>query len=261
MMRNEKGQFLKGKKSFEFENKRREALGKKGAWNKGLKGAQVAWNKGIPQTEEHKQKQREAMKKLYDNPNLRERQRQNTFTQFKNMSQDKKRKMYEGRKGKPTWNKGKRGMQVAWNKGLPQTIEFKERISRIKKEQIKNNLRLYNQLVENRKKQTFPKKDSSIEIKIQGFLKQLGIEFFTHQYIQIPHPYQCDIFIPSMNLVIECDGIYWHKYPTRRDIDNIRTNELLKGGFKVLRLWEFEINDMNLETFRLALAKFKSNNI
>jgi len=100
-----------------------------------------------------------------------------------------------------------------------------------------------------RKKQIFPKKDTSIEVKIQDFLKQLGIEYFTHQYMKIEHGYQCDILIPSMNLVIECDGDYWHKYPVGNDIDHIRTSELIKKGFKVLRLWEFEIKVMNINQF------------
>ena len=101
-----------------------------------------------------------------------------------------------------------------------------------------------------RKTWIIPKKDTTIEVKIQNFLKQLGIEFFTHQYIQeIEHGYQCDVFIPSMNLVIECDGNYWHKYPTGRDIDNIRTKELIQEGFKVLRLWESEIRVMNINQF------------
>ena len=94
---------------------------------------------------------------------------------------------------------------------------------------------------------------SSIETKIQDFLKQLGIEFFTHQYININHGYQCDILIPSMNLVIECDGNYWHKYPVGKEIDNIRTKELLEKGFKVLRLWEFEIKEMNINNFKKIL--------
>jgi len=106
---------------------------------------------------------------------------------------------------------------------------------------------------ERRAKIILPKKDTSIELKIQNFLKELKIEFFTHQYIKIEHGYQCDIFIPSMNLVIECDGDYWHKYPTGNDIDHIRTSELLEKGFKVLRLWEFEINGMNVDKFKERL--------
>ena len=105
-----------------------------------------------------------------------------------------------------------------------------------------------------RANQIIPFKDSSIEIKIQNFLKELNIEFFTHQYRkEIEHGYQCDIFIPSMNLVIECDGNYWHSYPTGREIDHIRTKELLEKGFKVLRLWEIEIKEMNLEKFKERL--------
>lgn len=100
----------------------------------------------------------------------------------------------------------------------------------------------------------FPVKDTSIEIKIQNYLKQLNIEFFTHQYMHIEHGYQCDILIPSMNLVIECDGTYWHKYPVGRDIDHIRTKELLEKGFKVLRLWEFEINAMTIEDLKEKLT-------
>ena len=108
-------------------------------------------------------------------------------------------------------------------------------------------------LIEWRKKNVFPIKDTKIEIKIQNFLKQLQIPFFTHQYMKIEHGYQCDFFIPSMNLVIEADGDYWHKYPTGREIDHIRTSELLSKGFKILRLWECEINNMSIKQFRRKL--------
>jgi len=109
-----------------------------------------------------------------------------------------------------------------------------------------------------RANQIFPVTDTSIEVKIQNFLKQLGIDFFTHQYIkEIEHSYQCDILIPSMNLVIECDGDYWHKYPIGKDIDHIRTNELIEKGFKVLRLWEREIRVMNVEDLQNKLGEYE----
>ncbi len=100
-----------------------------------------------------------------------------------------------------------------------------------------------------------PTKDTTIEVKIQNFLKQLSIEFFTHQYMKIEHGYQCDVLIPSMNLVIECDGDYWHKYPTGRDIDHLRTKELIEKGFKVLRLWEVDIRKMIIEDFQIKLKE------
>ena len=120
-----------------------------------------------------------------------------------------------------------------------------------------------------RAKQIIPTKDTSIEVKIQNFLKQLGMEFFTHQYMKIEHGYQCDILIPIMNLVIECDGDFIHcnpkmyssnfvRYPSGKKIitakeiwerDRIRTQELIEKGFKVLRLWGSEIKDMDLDGF------------
>ncbi len=124
----------------------------------------------------------------------------------------------------------------SWNKGIPHTEEHKKKLKETRKYQ----------------KSTFT---SSIEIKIQNFLKQLGIEFFTHQYMkEIKHGYQCDILIPCMNLVIECDGNYWHKYPVGNEMDHIRTSELLEKGFKVLRLWESEIKTMNINSFKEELA-------
>lgn len=111
---------------------------------------------------------------------------------------------------------------------------------------------------EARAKQILPIKDTSIEIKLQNFLKQLNIEFFTHQYMHIEHGYQCDIFIPNKNLVIECDGNYWHSYPTGNEIDHIRTSELLAKGFKVLRLWEVEIKKMTIDEFKEKLKNDKN---
>jgi very-short-patch-repair endonuclease len=104
-----------------------------------------------------------------------------------------------------------------------------------------------------RKDLIMPLKDTSIEVKIQSFLKQLNIDFFTHQHMNINHAYQCDILIPSLNTVIECDGDYWHKYPIGNDIDHIRTKELLGKGFRVLRLWEYEIKVMDLNNFKERL--------
>ncbi len=118
-----------------------------------------------------------------------------------------------------------------------------------------------------RAKQVLPLFDSSIEVKIQNFLKHLGIEFLTHQYINIKYAYQCDILIPSMNTVIECDGDYWHgnldkygdcrnltsKQKIQRCLDYERTAQLECEGFKVIRLWENDINKMDVNEFKLQL--------
>jgi very-short-patch-repair endonuclease len=122
---------------------------------------------------------------------------------------------------------------------------------------------------ERRKNIILPKKDTSIEVKIQKFLKELNIEFLTHQYMHIEHGYQCDILIPSINLIIECDGNYFHGNPEifqneklserilkQRELDKLRTQELEKKGFKVLRLWEREINSISLNEIKNKLENY-----
>lgn len=148
------------------------------------------------------------------------------------------------KKGNIPWNKDTIGLQTSNKKGK----NFEE-IYGDRTEKIKSLIKI------GRAKQITPIKDTKIEIKIQNFLKQLGIEFFTHHHMNIKHSYQCDILIPSMNLVVECDGTYWHRYPIGRDIDHIRTSELIGKGFRVLRLWEFEINKMTIDKFKGILLK------
>lgn len=178
--------------------------------------------------------------------------------------------------GKEPWNKGLKGFNSGekhYSWGEKRSEKTKNKISKKlegrklsiehKNNIKKNNCRYWlgkkrdertrQILIEWRKKNVFPIKDTKIEVKIQNFLKQLGIGFFTHQYMKIEHGYQCDFLIPSMNLVIEADGDYWHKYPIGNDLDHIRTSELISNGFKVLRLWECEINNMSIKQFRRKL--------
>lgn len=138
---------------------------------------------------------------------------------------------------------------TTWNKDMTFEQMYGEQKAKLKREERK----WY------RSKQIVPVKDTKIEVKIQMFLKELGYEFFTHQYMKdIEHGYQCDILIPALNLVIECDGDYWHKYPVGNDIDHIRTKELIEKGFKVLRLWECEINVMDINKFKEDLDIIKN---
>lgn len=135
--------------------------------------------------------------------------------------------------------------------GKKRTNENKQRLSMIRKK-LYQDRKVICPFIKLRQegKLILPIKDTKIEVKIQNFLKQLGIEFFTHQYIHIEHGYQCDILIPSKNTIIECFGTYWHKYPIGREIDNIRCQELRSKGFRVFVFWENEIKVMELNDFK-----------
>lgn len=202
-------------------------------WNKGTKGLITSWNKGLKTN--YSNRKGKTMEEIFG------REKANRM----------KIKMSLSRKGKE-----------AYNKGIPLSKEQKIKLSnslkgkkawntgmKFPKEEFPNlGLRA------TRSKIIMPLRDTSIEVKIQNFLRQLNIDFFTHQYIkEIEHGYQCDILIPSMSLIIECDGDYWHKYPVGNELDHVRTKELMEKGFKVLRLWENEIKVMNINRFKERL--------
>ena len=191
---------------------------------------------------------------------------QNTWMKGRKLSEETKLKIKIARKNqirrpvtKQTLLKMRKSHlgQISWNKRKHLSEETKLKIKKA------------------RAKQIFPVKDTQIEIKIQNFLKKLRIEFFTHQYMQIEHGYQCDILIPIQKgiinkIIIECDGDFIHcnpdkyspdfrRFPNTKgdepasviwEKDRIRTKELIEKGFKVLRLWEFKIKAMKINEFK-----------
>lgn len=159
--------------------------------------------------------------------------------------------------------------KVSGRKGKKHTEETKQKLSKLYKGKTYKEIHgeekskiIINKLVIKRRNLILPLKDTKPEIKIQNFLKELNIEFIPHKYINIEHEYQCDIFIPNMNLIIECDGDYWHgnikiKYNKilsqrqlkQKEKDKIRTKEVIEQGYNILRLWQQDINKMDIETF------------
>lgn len=100
-------------------------------------------------------------------------------------------------------------------------------------------------------------------IFIDEFIKPLGIEYKRQLHLKDINQF-CDIYIPSKNLVIECDGDFWHAnpnyYPTpkyQRQIDKIerdkiKDNYLKEHGYKLLRFWEDDIlNDKEMVRTKL----------
>ena len=156
--------------------------------------------------------------------------------------------------------------RVPANKGLTYEEFFGEDVANDLKQIVKAN----------RANQVVPMNDTKIEVKIQNYLKELKIEFFTHYYCrEIIHSYQCDFFIPVQKsniffikepIILEADGDYWHGnkkiYPNSSiwqkeqiEEDKIRTEELKNKGFRVIRLWENEIKKLNLNDFKEVIFK------
>jgi len=203
----------------------------------GFKKGNIPWNKGL--TKETNEKVKSISDKLTGKP-LSESHKESLRKNLKKVNAKYPRGQWIGKKRLDMIGNNFHKGQIPWNKGLHHSEEQKIKLKIARTRQIT------------------PKYDTTIEVKIQNFLKELGYEFFTHQYLKIEHGYQCDILIPSINLVIECDGNYWHNYPIGTDIDHIRTKELIEKGFKVLRLWEVEIKTMTKEDLNNKLLNFST---
>jgi len=77
--------------------------------------------------------------------------------------------------------------------------------------------------------------ESSLEKITRHILDSIGLKYEQESKIG---RYSVDFFIPIVNLVIECDGAYWHRNKKR----DARKNHYLKSrGYKLIRLAEDEI--------------------
>lgn len=96
------------------------------------------------------------------------------------------------------------------------------------------------------------KSPTKIEIIMQNFLIDEKIDFIKNYSVGV---FLVDFFLPEHNLVIECDGDYWHANPdfvkdkelTKPQLSTIdrdirKNEELTKRGIRFLRFWEREIN-------------------
>ncbi len=224
---------------YQYEKGKRKFCSKK-CFDISQKG-KLGWNKGISLTEKHKENLSKAWnynKHLKGIEHLR-----------------KLAKLRIGKKREP--------FSKSWRENI--SLSHKGKIS--PRKGIKLTEETIKKIKKARARQILPVKDTSIEVKIQNFLKLLHLEFMTHYWMRnIQHSYQCDILIPkqkgiSQKTIIECDGCYWHGCPIcnltpHKDLlklkmnDNDRTKELIEKGFRVIRLWEHDIRKMEVNEFK-----------
>jgi hypothetical protein len=82
---------------------------------------------------------------------------------------------------------------------------------------------------------------SSIELEVKKFLGNLNIEYI-HSDWNIITPQELDFYIPSHNLAIEFDGIYWHSelQGKGKDYHLSKTEKCLNKNINLLHIFENE---------------------
>ena len=167
------------------------------------------------------------------------------------LSESSLKRMSDAKKGKHTGREFKRGDKtgvmalkkwranggVSWNKGKKTgalSKEWRRKISEsLKGKKPKN----FDDLM----RRLRSKKPTGIEIKVYEELKRRGF-LFERQKV-VGNRYVVDAYIPSLNLVIEADGDYWHSKPKTKERDKRKNCYLKEYGFNLLRLTETEINN------------------
>lgn len=93
---------------------------------------------------------------------------------------------------------------------------------------------------------------SSIEKAIYKVLDNLNIKYETQYKIG---NWFADIYIPSKNLIIECNGDYWHSLPHRIKRDKKFQKYCDENNYKLIWLWESEIKENPKLAFLNAFKK------
>lgn len=128
---------------------------------------------------------------------------------------------------KQTWSNKKE----IWSEGIRRgyTGERKQKLSDTMRQVVSSNNR-----------NTF--KSSAFEVAVSQWLKLNNFHFISQYRISDNTLGTAffDFFIPELNLVIECDGEYWHK-AEKRIKNDLRKNQILNSAqIKILRLSDLE---------------------
>lgn len=83
--------------------------------------------------------------------------------------------------------------------------------------------------------------ETSIEKAVYDYLVIKGIVFERQK--QVGNRFVVDAYIPSLNLVIEADGVYWHGLEKGIKIDKKKNKYLKSKGYNLIRLSEEKIRN------------------
>lgn len=164
-------------------------------------------------------------------------------------SDEAKKKMSLAKFGKPSPRKGSKHSKEAKLKnklahlGKPSPMKGKHHTQEAKEKNRQSHIKQRNKFVEWGAKGCLKfqanKEPTTIEKIVYKFLESKNIEF--EKQFLIKNKFTADAYIPKLNLIVECDGSYWHRSKEAKNRDRVRDNYLAKYGYITLRLKEEEI--------------------
>jgi len=91
------------------------------------------------------------------------------------------------------------------------------------------------------------------ETEVKDFIKSLGVNFISNDK-SIIKPFELDIYIPSHNITIEYNGLYWHSELFKDNKYHLnKTNKCLENGIKLIHIFEDEwVNKKDIVKSRIS---------
>lgn len=130
-------------------------------------------------------------------------------------------------KMKETWDK----KRDEWCKSIRESAQTPERRETMRKATKKRIAEQGYHLARGRKTKLEKFVEKTIENMNLEFIYQKGTKKQTLGTVRF-----FDFYIPSLNLIIEADGEFWHRQPDRVEIDIAKTQAALDEGYRFLRI-------------------------
>src|SRR3990167_9033583 len=91
----------------------------------------------------------------------------------------------------------------------------------------------------------YKRNPTGLENKLFSILDKENIKYETQKLIN--GKFLVDAYIPSLNLIIEVDGKYWHNLDRIKNKDKAENAYLIACGFNLLRIKEDELNKFTMK--------------
>ena len=189
-------------------------------------------NYGHPIDEETRKRISETVKNRWKQKDYREKV---TNTHMHKLDDKWKENISKARTGKKASEETKRRMSIAQSNKSKYTLEkqaenWKKQWNSLTKEQQLKRLEKWIEAGHKACRDGDYLIPSSIELKVKAQLDELGIKYVQQKWVNDgERNYALDFYIPSLKLVIECNGDYWHSFPDKieRDKSNIKKRTYL----------------------------------
>lgn len=118
-----------------------------------------------------------------------------------------------------------------------------------------------------RSKRPHPKYGTSkLEVDFEQILKKLKVKYERQFYASDIKRYY-DFYLPELNVLIECDGDYYHAYgkiyeemsPMQKKnhrVDEIKNEWAALHGYVLIRIWEHDIRNNPMKVMNFLMERF-----